>query len=175
LIIPPIIEDKAISDNIGHSLTTSLMSQLAVDVRYAGDIKSLKNVLTPDNLLVDGQINMGEATRVGKTLNANEVISVKINNITSYPPQQASAIVIVRTINGDKYSQRVSFVNVNMKDPVLKKEFAKFVGGSIRGPLGDRFIKKTNINAEAALLSNNEFSKFVGHKIAKSIVYMKKY
>ncbi|MCM8532703.1 MAG: hypothetical protein NE330_16165, partial [Lentisphaeraceae bacterium] len=71
--------------------------------------------------------------------------------------------------------QKVSYLDINMRDAESKKEFADYVGGNLRGPLDDRFIKKTNVHAETALLSTQEFNKYVGYKLSKNILHMKKY
>ena len=175
LVIPPVSKDSKVGDSVGRSLTDFLITEAGTDVRYAGDVPKLNSIMSRDNLFADGQINMGEVTRIGKAVNAHEVVCVTIKSVNPYPPQKMSALVIVRNIDGDRYRQKVSYVTVDMKNPMHKKEFADFAGGSLRGPLGDRFVKKTNVNAEAALLSNDEFSKYVGYKIAKSILLMKKY
>jgi hypothetical protein len=175
LVIPPVCKESKVSELLGRSLTTSLIKEVATDVRYAGDIPKLKSILSKDNLMSDGQIDMAEISRVGKAINAQEVICVRVTALSTYPPQSMSALVIVRSIEGDKYKQRVSYVNINMNDPGHQKEMAEFSRGSLRGPVGDRFVTKKDVNLEAALLSNDEFSKFAGYKIAKSILYMKKY
>lgn len=175
LVINPISESKKVSESVGKSLTTTLINHMAADIRYAGDIPKLQSVLNNDNLLADGQVNMSELSKIGNAVNAQEVICVKINSSSLYPPQRMSALVIVRSADGAKFRQKVGFVNISLKDPEHKKEFADFVGGEVRTPLEDKFVKKTNINAETGMLSNDAFSKFVGYKIAKQILYMKKY
>ena len=60
-----------------------------------------------------------------------------------------------------------------MEDIEDRKLFAEFVGGSVRGPLDDRFIRKTNVNLESAMLSNKEFYRYLGSRIASSVLRMK--
>ena len=175
LVINPINTSDKVSDSIGHSLTTTLIDNMAADIRYAGDIPKLQSALSSNNLLADGQVNMSELSKIGSAVNAQDVICVKVNSSNFYPPQQMTALVIVRSSEGSKYRQKVGFVNISLKNPAHKKEFADYVGGEVRTPLEDKFKRKTNINAETAMLSNDEFSKFVGYKIAKHILYMKKY
>ena len=175
VVLQPITENKKVSDAMGQSLTTTLINDLSADIRYAGDIPKLSPALSKNNLIADGQINMSELSRIGNVVNAQEVICVKVNSSSFYPPQHMAALVIVRSAEGSKYRQKVGFVKINMQDPEHKKEFSQFVGGDLRDPLIEKFTRKTNINAETALLSNDEFSKFVGYKIAKHILYMKKY
>ena len=175
LVINPITDNKKVSDSIGQSLTSTLINHMAADIRYAGDIPKLQELLNNDNLMADGQVNMSELSKIGNAVNAQEVVCVKINSSSPYPPQNMSALVIVRSAEGAKFRQKVGFVNISLKDPIQQKEFAQFVGGEVRSPLEDKFKRKTNINTETGMLSNDEFSKFVGYKIAKQILYMKKY
>ncbi|MCM8541662.1 MAG: hypothetical protein NE328_15445 [Lentisphaeraceae bacterium] len=175
IVVNPIIENKKVSDSMGRSLTTTLMNHMAADIRYAGDIPQLQTVLTNDNLIADGQVNMKELSKIGNAVKANEVICVKVNTFSLYPPQKMSALVIVRSSEGSKYRQKVGFVNLSLEDPILRKEFSDFVGGEIRNPLEDKMLRTTNINTQTGMLSNDAFSKFVGYKIAKQILYMKKY
>lgn len=174
IVLKPITDHKKIPDVIGRSLTTSLTDDLAADIRYAGDIPKLQPALSNNNLLADGQVNMSELSRIGKVVNAREVICVKVNSSSLYPPQHMAALVIVRSTEGQTYRQKVGFLKIDMKNPQHKKEFAHFVGGELTDPLVEKFTRKTNINAETAMLSNDEFAKFVGYKIAKHIVLMKK-
>ena len=175
LVIPPLAKDKKMADAIGRSMTAYLAGNVSSKVRYAGDIPKLKDTLSNRNLMSDGQVNMQEISKIGAAVNAREVICVRVTTYTPYPPQTLSCVIIARTLQGQKYKQRVAYLNLNMRDIEHKKEFADFVGGSLRGPLGDRFIKKTNVNAEAAMLSNAEFNNFAGYKISNNILYMKKY
>ena len=175
VVINPITEKANISDAIGKSITTTLTNSLAADIRYAGDIPKLQPTLSKNNLIADGQVNMSELSRIGNAVNAKEVICVKVNSISYYKPQSIAALVIVRSAEGSKYRQKVGFVNISLNDPEHKKEFASFVGGDLIDPLVERFTRKTNINAETAELSNDEFARFVGYKIAKHILFMKKY
>jgi hypothetical protein len=175
LIIPPISDDTKMSNDIGRSITKNLLQNVSSDIRYGGDISKLKEPLSNSNLMADGQVNMQEVSKIGTLINASEVICIRITSYSAYPPQKVSCLIITRTMQGTKYKQRVSYVNVNMKDIEDQKELAKYSGGELRGPLGDRFIKKTNINAEAAMLSNTQFNEFIGYKISKNILHMKKY
>ena len=158
---------------IGRSLTQQLSHKVSSDIRYAGDIENLKSALSKENLMADGQINVNEASRIGTAVQASEIVCVRIISSHLYPPQRATAIIILRALNGKLYRQRTTTLTVNMNDIEHRKEFADFVGGNIRGPLGDRFIQKTNVNLEAAMLSNHEFYRFLGSKIATSVLRMK--
>jgi hypothetical protein len=175
LVIPPICDNSKFAQIIGRSLTNSLTRKIATDVRYAGDIPQLTPILSKSNLMSNGQTDIAEISRIASAIKANEVVTIRITSMTVYPPQSMSALVIMTTFTGDKYKNRISNVNLNMKDHEHKKELAEFVRGTVTGPLGDRFIKKTNVNLEAALLSNDQFLKYAGHKIAKSVLFMKKY
>jgi hypothetical protein len=175
LLIPPLSNDTNLNSQVGRSMMTHLVRGISSDVRYAGDIPKLQNALVTENLVADGQVNMLEISKIGSAVGAKDVICVKVTSYTLYPPQSISCVIISRRLEGQKYKQRIAYMNVNMKDLGDRKEFADFVGGSLRGPLGDRFIKKTDVNAEAAMLSNNEFYRFAGYKISKNILLMKKY
>ena len=175
LIIPPLSDDSNLNDQIGRSMTSNLVRKVSSDVRYAGDIPKLNSALQKGNLLVDGQVNMLEVTKIGAAVNTRDVICVRVTSYTLYPPQSLSCVIISRRLEGQKYKQRVAYMDIDMQDIEHRKEFADFVGGSLRGPLGDRFVKKTNVNAEAAMLSNNQFYKFAGYKISKNVLLMKKY
>jgi hypothetical protein len=175
LIIPPISNDPVVTEAVGKSMTSNLLHTLSSDVRYAADIDKLKPALNNGNLMADGQINMDEASKIGSAVNANEVICTRVTAYSPYPPQKIACVIMVRTLEGSRYRQRVSYVNVDLKNPADQKEFAQFAKGELRGPLGDRFIKKENVNAEAAMLSNNEFLNYVGLKVSQNILYMKKY
>lgn len=175
LIIPPIYKDKNTSHIIGRSLTSSLLREVSSDVRYAGDIPKLNSALNDSNLISDGQVNMTEISHIGSAVNSKEVICVRVTSYSSYPPLSISCVVISRSLEGNKYKQKVSYLDINMRDIENKKEFAEYVGGSLRGALDDRFIKKTNVHAEAALLSAHEFNRYVGYKLSKNILHMKKY
>ncbi|MCH2204320.1 MAG: hypothetical protein MK132_00395 [Lentisphaerales bacterium] len=175
LIIPPLSDDSNLNNELGRSMTSNLIRKISSDVRYAGDIPKLQSALQKSNLIVDGQVNMLEVSKIGAAVNAKDVICVKVTSYTLYPPQSLSCVIISRRLDGQKYKQRVAYMNVHMEDIEDRKEFADFVGGSLRGPLGDRFIKKTDVNAEAAMLSNKQFYRFAGYKISKNILLMKKY
>ena len=175
IVVNPIIDNDKVSDSMGHSLTATLTDHLAADIRYAGDIPKLSPSLVKNNLLADGQINMSELSKIGSAVNAKEVICVKVNSSHLYPPQSMNALVIVRSSDGTKYRQKVGYINISMKNINHKNEYMKFVGGDLKTPLGDKATRKTNINGEVGLLSNDDFARFVGYKIAKHVIYMKKY
>ena len=175
LIIPPLSNDSNLNEQVGRSMTKNLVRKISSDVRYAGDIPKLSSALKMENLVADGQVNMYEISKIGAAVKARDVICVKVTSYSIYPPQSLSCVIISRRLEGQKYKQRIAYFDVSMRDIEDRKEFAEFVGGSLRGPLGDRFIKKTDVNAEAALLSNNEFYRYAGYKISKNILLMKKY
>ncbi|MCM8528211.1 MAG: hypothetical protein NE327_16935, partial [Lentisphaeraceae bacterium] len=86
IVVNPIVENKKVSDSMGRSLTTTLINHMAADIRYAGDIPQLQPALTNDNLIADGQVNMKELSKIGNAVNAHEVICVKVNSCSLYPP-----------------------------------------------------------------------------------------
>jgi len=175
VVVNPIIDNDKIANSMGYSLTATLTDYLAADIRYAGDIPKLQPSLVKNNLMADGQVNMSELSKIGDAVNAKEVICVKVNSSHLYPPQSMGALVILRSSDGNKFRQKVAYVNINMKNVNHKNEYMKFVGGDLKTPLGDKATRKTNINGEVGLLSNNDFARFVGYKIAKQVIYMKKY
>ena len=175
VVVNPIIDNEKVSDSMGHSLTATLTDYLAADIRYAGDIPKLQPSLIKHNLIADGQVNMSELSKIGNAVNAKEVICVKVNSSHFYPPQSMAALVILRSSEGNKYRQKVGYVNISLKNINHRNEYMKFVGGDLKTPLGDKATRKTNINGEVGLLSNDDFARFVGYKIAKQVIYMKKY
>jgi len=172
LVIPPICTEAKSSETIGRSLSHHLTSIVSSDTRYAGDIPQLKDALKKENLVTDGQINGDEITRIGSAIRAHEIVCVRLISLSSYPPQRATAVIMLRSLEGNN-SSKVSTLSLSLNDVENRKEFADFVKGQIRGPLGDRFVKKTNVNLEAAMLSNSEFNRYIGYKIAMSIKRMK--
>lgn len=175
VVVNPIIDNDKVANSMGISLTATLTDYLAADIRYAGDIPKLQPSLLKNNLVADGQINMTELSKIGSAVNAKEVICVKVNSSHLYPPQSMSALVIIRSSEGSKYRQKVGYINISMQNVNHKNEYMQFVGGDLKTPLGDKATRKTNINGEVGLLSNDDFAKFVGYKIAKQVIYMKKY
>ena len=173
LVIPPICKKESTSDMIGRSLTQQLSHKVSSDIRYAGDIENLRSALTKENLMADGQLNVNEASRIGTAVQASEIVCVRVIESHLYPPQRATAIIVLRALNGKHYRQRTTTLTINMEDIEDRKLFAEFVGGSVRGPLDDRFIRKTNVNLESAMLSNKEFYRYLGSRIASSVLRMK--
>ncbi len=175
VVINPIINNDKVASSMGRSLTSTLTDFLAADIRYAGDIPKLQPSLLKNNLIADGQVNMSELSKIGSAVNAKEVICVKVSQSHLYPPQSMTALVIVRSSDGSKYRQKVGYINISMQNVNHKNEYMNFVGGDLKTPLGDKASRKTNINGEVGLLSNDDFARFVGYKIAKQVIYMKKY
>jgi len=130
LLIPPLnpnVEMVKPMKILGQFYLSAINNRINNQLTYAGNIESLEKTIMPENMIINGMVNIKEAAGIARTLGCNSVITIRVHEFKQYPPFR---IVLemqwIDAQTGNNLSRLYQIVD--MTDAETDYRFSSYVG-----------------------------------------------
>lgn len=165
LVIPPMAASDRCSDAARDGFAQALAIELANATEsrcvLAGDITELQPMLTRENLVVGGHLNLDELRVMGKTSRCNSVVATLIVAARPYRPQSMVVKHVWLDANDGEMINTV-LANLDLADAGVRDRYREFIGEDLvtRATLPLKEVHAQD-RFHMALLSPAQFRRFV--------------
>ncbi|OGV54725.1 MAG: hypothetical protein A2X49_09640 [Lentisphaerae bacterium GWF2_52_8] len=161
LLLPPVAsrpELLSTASALGKYLNVEVPKRVSGTVTYGGNIDSLKNIATWNNLIKNGSLNASEMAAIGKTVGCNSVLGCQILELNPYPPfRMVNQYLWVDSETGNVIARL--YHDINLADSETNYRFKNYAGQGPAKQLYEAFFYSEDLY-QTAYLMPEEFNRF---------------
>ena len=158
--ITPKKENYKFAKSLGKYFYLELVRYSKGGLINSATLQNTRDVITWDNIIVDGSVNLDELSYIAETLKCDTFLVTRVLDSSNFPPYQAVILVEWYDTKSKKLlaklhnNSNLDFGNTKNKFEVYLMKKNKFTGEN---------LFSDNASLKTALLKPEEFQKFIAH------------
>jgi len=176
LVVPPVSGNDAWrevkEDKLRKAFFRGFSSVDGVNAVAPPPSGELQNAFKKENLLQNGELSIGELKAIGVMSEASHVLAVNIMDVRPYGPQRVAMRVVWLGTDSSRKNVSRKYIEVDLSNTGTRQEYVGFLGQSRADKIRETLLTTDyagNTRLHTGLLSNREFWRFVGYKVARAL------